>query len=52
MGESPARMRRRTFLQGAAGAVILAAGCGGEDKSAQPTTKGAAPTVEFSEPTG
>jgi maltose-binding protein MalE len=50
MGESPARMRRRTFLQGAAGVVILAAGCGSEDKSAQQTTKGTAPTVDFSEP--
>jgi multiple sugar transport system substrate-binding protein len=45
-------MRRRTFLQGAAaGAVFLAAGCGSEDKSAQPTTKGPAPSVEFAEPT-
>jgi ABC-type glycerol-3-phosphate transport system substrate-binding protein len=52
MGDSPLRMRRRTFLQGAAaGAVYLAAGCGSEDKSAQPTTKGAAPNVEFAEPT-
>jgi spermidine/putrescine-binding protein len=52
MGDSPLRMRRRTFLQGAAaGAVFLAAGCGSEDKSAQPTTKGAAPNVEFAEPT-
>jgi hypothetical protein len=52
MGDSPLRMRRRTFLQGAAaGAALLAAGCGSEDKSAQPTTKGAAPNVEFAEPT-
>ena len=50
MGESPARMRRRTFLQGAAGVAILAAGCGSEDKSAQQTTKGTAPTVDFNEP--
>ena len=50
MGESPIRMRRRTFLQGAAGAALLAAGCGGEDKSAQQTTKGTAPGIQFSEP--
>src|SRR5919198_3296296 len=51
MHDSPVRIKRRTFLQGAAGAAVLfAAGCGGEDKSAQQTTKGTAPTVEFKEP--
>src|SRR5919204_5294910 len=50
MGDSPIRMRRRTFLQGAAGVALLAAGCGGEDKSAQQTTKGTAPGIQFSEP--
>src|ERR687887_1487204 len=51
MHDSPVRIKRRTFLQGAAGAAVLfAAGCGGEDKSAQQGTEGAAPAVEFKEP--
>src|ERR671931_685742 len=51
MHDSPVRIKRRTFLQGAAGAAVLfAAGCGGEDKSAQQGAEGAAPAVEFKEP--
>jgi Bacterial extracellular solute-binding protein len=42
-------MKRRTFLQGAAGAVILA-GCGGENKPAAQAPAGGAPAVEFKEP--
>jgi hypothetical protein len=42
-------MRRRTFLQGAAGAVILV-GCGGENKPAVQAPSGGAPAVEFKEP--
>jgi spermidine/putrescine-binding protein len=50
MAHPPLRIRRRTFLQGAAGAALLVAGCGGEDKSAQQSAKGTAPTVEFKDP--
>jgi hypothetical protein len=42
-------MRRRTFLQGAAGAVILV-GCGGENKPAAQAPSEGAPAVEFKEP--
>jgi spermidine/putrescine-binding protein len=45
------RMKRRTFLQGAAAGAIVLAGCGGENKPAQPTaTTGTAPGVGFTEP--
>jgi hypothetical protein len=49
MGDStrPLRMRRRTFLQGAAAVVILGS-CGGDEESAQ-EVRGTAPGVEFQE---
>ena len=43
------RIRRRTFLQGAAAAVILA-GCGGSKKGVQEAPTGKAPAVQFHEP--
>jgi ABC-type glycerol-3-phosphate transport system substrate-binding protein len=46
----PVRMKRRTFLQGAAASAIVLAGCGGENEPAQPKATGKAPGVEFSEP--
>ena len=46
----PVRIRRRTFLQGAAAGAIVLYGCGGENKSPQPAAKGQAPGVEFKEP--
>jgi multiple sugar transport system substrate-binding protein len=53
MSDFSARIKRRTFLQGAAGAaVLLATGCGGEDTSVQQSSgSGTAPGVEFKEPT-
>jgi spermidine/putrescine-binding protein len=48
----PVRMKRRTFLQGAAAGAIVLAGCGGENKQpAQTAATGNAPGVEFTEPT-
>src|SRR5215211_2732621 len=48
----PVRMKRRTFLQGAAAGAIVLAGCGGENKQpTQPAAAGNAPAVEFTEPT-
>jgi ABC-type glycerol-3-phosphate transport system substrate-binding protein len=49
MGDStrPLRMRRRTFLQGAAAVVILGS-CGGDEESAQ-EVRGTAPRPEFQE---
>jgi len=51
MGDSfgPLRIRRRTFLQGATAAVVLAS-CGGEEEPQQQVT-GKAPATEFQEPT-
>jgi Bacterial extracellular solute-binding protein len=49
VSDPPLRIRRRTFLQGAAATVILA-GCGGENKSARQEPAGGAPAVEFKEP--
>jgi hypothetical protein len=49
MRDRHVRIKRRTFLQGAAGAVILA-GCGGENKPAAQAPAGGAPAVEFTEP--
>ncbi len=49
MRDRPVRIRRRTFLQGAAGAVLLA-GCGGENKPAQQAPTGGAPSIEFTDP--
>ncbi len=49
MRDRQVRMKRRTFLQGAAGAVILV-GCGGENKPAAQAPAGGAPAVEFKEP--
>jgi multiple sugar transport system substrate-binding protein len=43
------RIKRRTFLQGAA-AVIILAGCGGKPKSTQEAPSGGAPSVKFEEP--
>jgi hypothetical protein len=45
----PFRIRRRTFLQGATAAIILA-GCGGDDEPAEEGPAGRAPAVEFEEP--
>jgi multiple sugar transport system substrate-binding protein len=50
MGDQLVRIKRRTFLQGAAAAAILA-GCGGENKPVQRrASAGGAPAVEFKEP--
>src|SRR5215208_6482090 len=46
---TPRPIKRRTFLKGAAGLVILA-GCGGSQKGAQTAPAGAAPAVKNSEP--
>jgi ABC-type glycerol-3-phosphate transport system substrate-binding protein len=43
----PLRMRRRTFLQGAAAAVVLGS-CGGDEEAAQ-EVRGGAPRLEFQE---
>jgi ABC-type glycerol-3-phosphate transport system substrate-binding protein len=47
----PYRIKRRTFLQGAAAAAILAA-CGGEKESAQQAPTAKAPAIDFQEPSG
>jgi ABC-type glycerol-3-phosphate transport system substrate-binding protein len=44
----PTRIRRRTFIQGATAAVILAS-CGGDEEDAQEVT-GEAPAVQLEEP--
>src|SRR5215207_9614335 len=51
MDERPIRIRRRTFLQGAAGAgALILAGCGGDNEPAQQAPAKGAPAVEFREP--
>jgi ABC-type glycerol-3-phosphate transport system substrate-binding protein len=46
---APLRIRRRTFLQGAAATIILAS-CGGDDDEPEQEVTGRAPAVEFTEP--